>query len=324
MDSESRLRVVVINAHYPNYETEREILSPFRPELAHIDTGGDLERLIEAVKNADAVLTRETLIPREAIEAMERCKVIVRYGVGVDNIDLVAARQRRIYVANVPSYGSDEVADHAVALLMAVARRIVTRDKDVRNGAWGIGAKEKIYSFRDRTLGIVGYGRIGRAFHRKVSGLGFYRVLVYDPFVAEKDGSYELVDMETLCSQSDVISLHAPLTTENRHLIDEAELEAMKPNAILINTSRGGLVNDGALVKVLKEKKIFGAGIDVFESEPPGRTHPIFNLKNVIVTDHTGWYSEESLQDLQRKAAQEVARVFSEKQPLSWVNDWED
>ena len=324
MDSESRLRVVVINAHYPNYETEREILSPFRPELVHIDTGGNLERLIEVVQNADAVLTRETLIPREAIEVMEQCRVIVRYGVGVDNIDLSAARQRRIYVANIPSYGSDEVADHAVALLMAVARRIVTRDKDVRNGAWGIGAKEPVYSFGGRTVGVVGYGRIGRAFQRKVSGLGFDRVLVYDPLVSEVAETCELVNLETLCSQSDVISLHAPLTKENRHLIDEAELAIMKTNAILINTSRGGLVNDEALAKVLKEEKIFGAGIDVFEHEPPAKTHLFFNLKNIIVTDHTGWYSEESLRDLQTKAAQEVLRVFSGNRPHSWVNSWED
>ncbi len=324
MVNDSLLRVVIINAHYPNYEAEREILSPFRFELEHFDTKGDLVKTAKAVKNADAVMIRETPIGEEVISAMERCKIIVRYGVGVDNIDLDAARKRRIYVANVPAYGSDQVADHALALLMAVARRIVTRDRYVRNGAWGIGAKERIYAFGGRTVGIVGYGKIGRAFHRKVSGLGFARTLVYDPYIAEPEPGIEFADLDTLCSQADVISIHAPLSADNHHLINRARLSLMKSNAILINTSRGGLVDELELAEVLRKGEIFGAGVDVFEKEPPEPNHPLFALESAIVTDHTGWYSEESLRDLQKKAAREVARVFSGERPNSWVNSWGD
>lgn len=317
------MRVVIINAHYPNYETEREILSPFGATVEHVDAGADPEWIAAAARDADAVMTRETRIPAGCIQGMTKCKVIVRYGVGVDNIDLAAARERGICVANVPDYGSDEVAAHALALMMAVSRRVVQRDKAVRNGAWGIGAKEQIFSLRGRTLGIVGFGRIGRSFRNQASGLGFARTLVCDPFAKPEPG-IEVVDLDTLCRESDVISLHAPMNKQNYHLINEDRLALMKPNTILVNTSRGGLVDEQALYAALKSGLIFGAGIDVFEQEPPGTAHPFFELDNAIVTDHTGWYSEESLEDLQRKAAQEVARVFSGERPRSWVNRWED
>ncbi|MFZ5816612.1 MAG: C-terminal binding protein [Bacillota bacterium] len=324
MASISRYRIVMINAHYPHYEAEREILAPLGAELAHIATGGDSARVIEAVREADAVLVRETPLPAGAIAAMSRCRVIVRYGVGVDNIDLAAARERRIFVANVPDYGSEEVSDHALALLMAVSRRIVTRDRAVRGGAWGVGPREPVYGFRGRTLGIIGYGRIGRAFHRKAAPLGFGRTLVHDPYLAAAPEGVEPVGLERLCRESDVISIHSPRTAENYHLISAPQIALMKPNAILVNTGRGGLIDEEALAAALAEGRIFGAGLDVFESEPPDTTHPLFGLSNVILTDHTGWYSEECLYDLQTKAAQEVARVLTGERPRSWVNRWED
>jgi D-3-phosphoglycerate dehydrogenase / 2-oxoglutarate reductase len=319
----SQLKVVVINADYPHYEIEKDILNPFSINLLAVNTNSDAE-LIDAIQDADAVLVRETVLNKKIISAMESCTVIVRYGVGVDNIDLDAAREKGIYVANVPDYGSEEVADQALALLMSVSRRIVTRDRDVRNGKWSIGAKEPIHSFNGKTLGIVGFGRIGRTFHRKVSGLGFGKVLVYDPFLKDEESGITKADIETLCLESDVISIHSPLTKDNYHLINAEMLSLMKSSAILINTSRGGLIDEEALSKALEKHMIFGAGLDVFETEPADLSSPLFQLNNIVVTDHTGWYSEESLQDLQRKAAQEVARVFSGDKPISWVNCWED
>lgn len=316
--------MVILDAHYPHYEAEREILAPFGAELVHVETGGDPARVVAAVRDADAVMVRETPLPAQAVQAMSRCRVIVRYGVGVDHIDLAAARERRIFVANVPDYGSEEVADHALALLLAVARRVVQRDRDVRRGEWGIGPRQPIYSFRGRTLGIIGYGRIGRAFHRKAAPLGFARTLVCDPVLAEAPPGVELVGLDTLCREADVISLHTPLTQATRGLFDATRIALMKANAILVNTARGGLVDEQALVAALREGRIFGAGIDVYASEPPAPDHPLFGLDNVVVTDHTAWYSEEALADLQTKAAQEVARVFSGERPRSWVNRWED
>ncbi|HYF80415.1 MAG TPA: C-terminal binding protein [Symbiobacteriaceae bacterium] len=321
----SPLRVVILNANYPHYEAERDVLAPFGAvEIEHVDTHGSPEQVVLAVRDADAVMVRETPIPAAAIAAMTRCKVIVRYGVGVDNIDLAAARERKIVVANVPDYGSEEVSDHAFALLMSVARRITQRDKAVRQGAWGVGAKEKIYSMRGRTLGIVGYGRIGRAFHRKAAALGFGRTLVYDPFVTQSEPGMEAVDLDTLCREADVISLHTPLNRENYHLISADRFALMKQETILINTARGGIVDEAALVAALASGKLFGAGIDVFEKEPLDLNHPLLGFANVVLTDHTGWYSEECVTDLQTKAAQEVARVWGGNRPRSWVNRWED
>lgn len=317
------LHVVILNAYYPHYEVEKSVLAPFDAEISHVVTGNDLSKSIEAVRFADAILTRETELPRQLIDELENCKVIVRYGVGVDNIDLKAAAARKIYVANVNDYGTETVAEHALALMFAAARRIVTRDADVRRGIWNVGAAEPVYSFVGKTAGVVGCGKIGRAFLHKISALGFGKVLVYDPYANQCEGA-EMAGLDMLFAQSDIISLHMPLTDETRQIIGEKLISGMKPNAILINTSRGGLIDEKYLVKALQENRIAGAGIDVFETEPPSLAHPYFTLKNVVVSDHTGWYSVESLELLQRKAAEEVARVFSNRQPLSWVNHWKE
>ena len=314
-------KVVLINVNYPNYEVEKRILSPLDAEVIHVVTRDDLNASIEAARFADAVMTRETLLPKAFIEALQQCKVIVRYGVGVDNIDLETARKRGIYVANVNDYGTEAVSDHAIALMYGVARRIVQRDQDVRRGLWDIGAKEPLCSFYGKTLGVAGCGKIGRTVIRKCSCLGFSNVLGYDPYVEHIDG-VRMTDMTTLIENADVISLHMPLTPESKHMINKETLKKMKPNAILINTSRGSLVNQEDLAEALRQNKIFGAGIDVFEQEPPARDNPLFSLKNVIVTDHTSWYSVESLEKLQYKAAMEVARVLKGEKPESWVNRW--
>lgn len=324
MAGTAHLRVVIINAQYPHYEVEKAALTPFGADIEDVNTHGDPARVIEAVRDADAVMVRETPITAEAIAAMTRCKVIVRYGVGVDNIDLAAARERRIYVANVPDYGSEEVSDHALALLMSVARRVTQRDRDVRKGVWGVGPRQPIYSLRGRTLGVVGFGRIGRAFHRKASALGFARTLVFDPYVKTAEPGIELVDIDELCREADVISLHTPLTQETRHLINRDRFSLMKPGVILVNTARGGIVDEQALVDALRSGRVSGAGLDVFEQEPLPLDHPLLAFDNVVVTDHTGWYSEESVTELQTKATQEVVRVFRGERPRSWVNRWED
>ena len=324
MSASPQPRVIVVEPGYEDYEAEREILAPFKAEVVPIAGRGDADFIAQAVRDADAVLVREAPVTAQAIEGMSRCRVIVRYGVGVDNIDLEAARRRRIYVANVPDYGAEEVAVQAVALLLSVARRTVTRDRDVRGGAWNVGQREKMYRISGRVLGLVGYGRIAREFHQRMQGLGIGRTLVFDPYLdpASAEG-FELVELATLCREADFISLHAPLTDATRHLIDETMFALMKRTAILVNTSRGPLVDEAALVRALRDGRIFGAGVDVFETEPPAPDHPLFSLHNAVVSDHTGWYSEESVNELQVKGAQEIARVFSGEKPVSWVNSWE-
>lgn len=312
-------KVAIINAYYPDYENEKRILAPFNAEVTHTVTGDDLEKTIAAARDADAVMTRETKLPREFMESLDHCQVIVRYGVGVDNIDLDAARECGIEVANVGNYGTDVVAEHAVALMFAAARRIVTRDADVRAGKWDIGAAEPLISFTGKTLGVIGCGAIGRAFIKKVSGLGFGQVLGYDPYIKSVDGVV-MSDLDTIFKNADVISLHMPLTPETRHMVNADRFAQMKNSAIIINDARGGLIDETALVTALKTGQIFAAGIDVFEQEPPEISDELFSLKNVVVSDHTGWYAVESLARLQSMAAEEIARVFSGEEPKSWVN----
>jgi len=316
------IKVLIVDVNYPNYEEEARVLASFSPSIIHLKANGDSSVIRASAKDADAIMVREAHLDGETINGLEKCKVIVRYGVGVDNIDLEAAKARRIVVANVPVYGKEEVADHALALLLAVSRRIVSRDAAVRRGAWGISYREPIYSFHGKTLGLVGLGRIGTAFLKKAMTLNFAKALIYDPFLKTVPKGAELVPLEVVMAESDVVSIHAPLTQNNKNLIDATAIHSMKKGAIIINTSRGGLVDEKALAEALENGKLFGAGIDVYEKEPPDINCKLFKLNNVILTDHTGWYSEESMHDLQAKAADEVLRVLSGKEPRSWVNRW--
>jgi D-3-phosphoglycerate dehydrogenase / 2-oxoglutarate reductase len=315
------VRAVVVDSGYDGYDAERAILAPFGAEVVLRPCDGDAEKVVEAVRDADAVLVRESPVGRAAIDAMTRCRAIVRYGIGVDNIDQAAARDRRIYVANVPDYGAEEVSDQALALLLGVVRRVASRDRAVRAGAWNVSRAEKMYRVAGRTLGLVGYGRIARTFERKMRGMGVADVLVYDPFAADL-GAARAVALDTLCREADYISVHAPLTPETRHILGAPQFAVMKPTAIVVNTARGPLVDEVALVAALQARRILGAGIDVYEQEPPRREHPLFALDNVVLSDHTGWYSEESVNELQTKAAQEIARVFRGEPPLHWLNRW--
>jgi D-3-phosphoglycerate dehydrogenase / 2-oxoglutarate reductase len=313
--------VYVIGPGYRDYATEAAILAPFGVEAIDAVAPDDPD-FSAALARADAVLVREAKIDRSVIERLTRCKVITRYGIGVDNVDLEAARERRIYVANTPGYGIEEVSTHALALLLAVARRVPSRDRAVRAGGWSSGQDQLMHSLAGRTVGLVGYGRIARAFRKKLAPFAPKRTLVVDPYLAEDPPGVERVDIATLCAESDLISLHAPLTSETRHVIGAAELARMQPTTILVNTARGGLIEEAALVDALRSGRIFGAGLDVFEQEPPPTDHPLWTLDNVVLTDHTAWYSEASVRELQTRASQEVARVFSGQPPSSWVNRW--
>lgn len=317
----TRLRVVVVDDGYAHYDTERRILGEVGADLELIPCHASADRVAAAVVEADGVLVRESPITAAAINGMRRCKVIVRYGIGVDNIDREAASERQIYVANVPDYGIEEVSDQALALVMAVARRVVTRDRDVRAGAWNIGPAQKMYRLAGKTLGLIGYGRIAQALARKLRGVGMSRFMVYDPF-ATLPPDVEAASVDDICRHADVLSLHAPLTPDTRHILNWSRLALMKPTAIIVNTGRGPLIDEVALADALEQERIFGAGLDVFEEEPLRRDNRLLSLDSVVVSDHTGWYSEESVQDLQRKAAEEIARVFTGTPPRHWLNRW--
>jgi D-3-phosphoglycerate dehydrogenase len=318
-------RVVAIDDGYAAYDQEERLLSEVGARFELRPCRRDLEATLAAVRDASVVLVRESPVPRAAIEAMKSDgsagRAVIRYGIGVDNIDQRAASERRIMVCNVPDYGSDEVATQAVALALAVVRRIRLHDAEVRSGRWSTGVLQPMVRLRGRTLGLIGYGRIARLTHRMLAGFGFARVLVADPH-AELPAAVKLASIDEICREADLISLHAPLTPDTRHLIDRRRLALMRPTAIVVNTARGGLIDLDALAQALAARRVLGAGLDVFEHEPPDPAHPIFALDNVVVTNHIGWYSEESMRDVQRKAAEEAVRVLRGERPLHWLNPW--
>lgn len=317
--------VAILEPGYADYETERAALAPFGAWVMPVAAGDDIATAV-AGKNVVAALVRERRVDSRVLGACPALKVVLRYGVGVDNVDLDLARERRIFVANIPDYGAEqEVSDHAVALYLAVSRRIVTRDDEVRRGIWNIGQAQPMPGHRSATLGLIGFGKIARAACRKFKALGFRRMLASDPALQGEDArnaGVEIADVDTLCREADTVSLHAPLTETTRHILDDRRIRLMKPSAILINVSRGGLLDEAALAEALRAGRLFGAGIDVFETEPPRRDNPLLSCPNTVLSDHVGWYSEASVRDLQSKAAAEVARVLSGKPPLNWINRW--
>lgn len=322
----AKYTAVVVNLGYESYRIEQDILRTVDTKLVVVPKDCQSEEeVIVAAGGADAILVREAPVRAKAIQALDRCKIIARYGVGVDNIDLNAARDRRIYVANVPGYGTEEVSDHAVCLLLACIRDLLGRDGNLRQGKFETDIQDPIFRSTGKVLGLIGYGQIGQAFHRKWKGFLPRRVLVLDPLVERRvieENGGEPADMDTLVSESDYISLHAPLTPETRHLIGERTLRMMKPTAILVNTARGELIDEAALVRALQDRWIMAAGLDVFEREPLKADHPLLGLPNVVLTGHVGWYSKDAVVELQTRAAEEIRRVFSGQAPKCWVNRW--
>jgi D-3-phosphoglycerate dehydrogenase len=316
------LKVVITDLGYASYQPEKDELAAVGADLV-LEQCSSEDEVGRACEDADGVITRLAPVGPKAISMMHRCRVISRYGVGVDNVSIPAATAKRIVVANVRDYCNEEVSDHALALLLACIRRVSSRDRQVRAGIWDVGARGPIYRIAGKTLGLIGYGAIARTLQRKASGFGLAEVLAYDAFIlAEqvRQNGATPVGLEELLARSDYVSVHVPLNDSTRHMIGSRQLKAMKPTAILINTSRGPVVDSQALYEALKNGWIASAGLDVHENEPPGKDYALFGLDNVVLTDHAGWYSEESQLLLQRTAARNVALVLSGKPPLYCVN----
>jgi len=312
---------------YSDHSVEAAILEPLGAEVRVLRCAGDRAKLLTLLDGVDVLMVRDIpLVDAEVITRLPENGGIVRYGVGVDNIDLEAAKQRGIKVANVPDYGADiEVADHAAALTLALVRRVVTRDAQVRCGQWNIGQREPIYRIAGATLGLVGFGKIARSYLQRMRGFDIGEVLVFDPYISDEFAAQFKVrraSFEEICAQARIISLHAPATAETRNMVNARTLALMNEKTVLVNTSRGGLVDTAALADALKAGKIFGAALDVLDQEPMAADCPLRDLKNVILTDHTGWYSEASVQSIREKAAQAAAEILTTGTPTNWVNKW--
>lgn len=310
--------VAVVGTRFGDLAIEENILRPTGSRLV-AGPGNDASSIIEICRGASGVLAGAIgpQFTAEVISSLDSCQVIARYGVGFDNIDIGAAKRKGICVTNVPDYCVDEVSDHAMAFILNFARKLDTGVSEAKKGDWSIGPLRPIYSLRRSVLGIVGIGRIGSALARKARAFGM-KIAALDPIA--QDASFrriraEKVSLDDLLRVSDYLSLHAPLTSETRGMIGKDQLERMKPEAVIVNVARGGLIDEEALAAALSAKRIRGAGLDVLADEPPPTGHPLFALPNCLITPHKAWYSVSAQEKLRRRAASEVLRVLRGWEP---------
>ena len=305
-------RVVVTDWNFPNLDLEREVLADLAVRFESYQCR-DEDELIEAAAGADALLVQFAPITDRVIAALPGCRVIVRYGVGVDNIDLEAAARYGVPVAYVPDYCLEEVADHTTALMLSLLRRLPAFDSSVRDNVWNAaGVGGALLALGEVTVGLIGLGRIGSAVVERLRPFGC-RLLVHDPFIDPRQAQQlgvELVDLASLFASADAISLHMPLSAASYHLIDAASLAQLKPSAVIVNTARGGLIDAEALATALQEGRIGGAALDVFEQEPLPDDSPLRSCPNLLLTPHAAWYSARSMGRLQQLAAEEVGRAL--------------
>lgn len=318
----AKFTVVVTDDRYGAYAEEKAVLAEVGAELVVRDFKGE-DEAIAGLAAADGALVNLFPVTARIIAALGRCRVLSRYGVGFDNVDVAAATAKGIWVARVPDYSIEDVSDQALALLLACVRGVAYKDRAVRAGRWNVHKEVPTRRIAGRTLGLVGYGAIARCLHRKTAGFNLARTLVYDPYVkpeAIRAAGAEPADLDRLLLEADYVSVHVPLGPETRGLIGERQLSLMKAAAVLVNTSRGPVVDERALAAALAARRIAGAGLDVFETEPLAADSPLRKLENVVLSDHAGWYSEESVPELKTKAARNVAAVLAGGKPAYPVN----
>ena len=281
------------------------------------------DEVIGRAHDADALIISSTPVTRGVMSALEGLKVVVRTGVGYDVIDVPAATDLGVIVVNVPDIWVREVANHTLALLLAWNRKIITLDRNVHAGKWGGGVPGAwTGSLHGETVGIVGLGNIGSAFARRVAAFET-KLIAHDPYVEDsrfRALGVERVSLEALAERSDYVSVHTLLNAETRHLIGEAFFKRMKPTAILINTSRGPVVDELALTKALKDKRLAGAALDVWEREPVAADNPLLGMDNVIATPHAAYFSSPAVAEVPRRCGEEVARVLTGQRPINVVN----
>ena len=315
-------KVLITDYVWPSTDPERAVLEAGGAEVV-VAPDGNEATLIELARDADAIMTCFAQVTENVVRAAGHCKVIGRFGVGVDNIAVSTATELGIAVTYVPDYCVDEVSDHVMALLHAWNRKIVLFDRSVKERGWGSQPLTmRMMRLRGKTIGIVGFGRIGQAVASKARAFGM-NVLAADPFVdsstVESFGG-SLVELEQLLGESDFVSLHTPLSDQTRNMIGRDELAAMKREAFLINAARGPLIDEEALYSALTNGVIAGAGLDVMVDNVPSQEHPLLALENVIITPHVAFFSQESTLELEQRAAAEVVRVMHGEMPDNLVN----
>ena len=317
----TRKKVLITDYAWKNLSIEQSILGQIAVDLIVAQEGSEAE-LAELASQADGILTCWKPVTRKVIECAPKCQAIGRYGIGLDNIDVQCATTNGIVVTNVPAYCVDEVSEHALALLLACARKICLFDKAAKSGLYDVTTAGPIRRIRGKTLGIVGFGRIGRAVYEKARGFGL-RVVVHDTQIRPESLqglAVQAMSFQQLLRESDYISIHLPLTPDTRHLFNQEAFQKMKRTAFVINTSRGGVIDSQSLLKALNDGWIAGAGLDVLAQEPPAPDDDLVLHPRVVITPHAAFSSEESVKDLEATAAGQMATLLSGRLPPFVVN----
>jgi D-3-phosphoglycerate dehydrogenase len=314
----AKLKVLLTDYAWPELDIERRTLAEAGAELI-VAERTDAASLASLAAEADAIMTNWAKVPEAVIAAAPRCRIVARLGIGLDNIDVGFATRRKILVTNVPDYCLIEVAEHALAMLLALARKVGFYHHQTKSGRYELQAGPALRRIEGQTLGIVGLGNIGRELAEKAAALGLV-VLATSRSPKEPPAGTTMTNLDGLLAQSDYVSLHLPLSDQTRRLIGAAELARMKPTAYLINTARGALVDHAALAAALAEGRLAGAALDVQDPEPPDLDRPPWNDPRVIVTPHAAFVSAESLANLRSRAARQVAVALAGGRPENVVN----
>jgi D-3-phosphoglycerate dehydrogenase len=311
-------QVVITDCDHGSIEEEKKEFGRINAQLILAQVQ-DEKDLIRACREADGLINQYALLTRRVLENLPKCKVISRYGVGVDSVDLRAATDLGIIVANVPDYCIDEVANQTISMIFGLIRKTAFFDQKVKSGQWDFRLGIPIHRTQGKTLGLIGSGRIGLEVGKRIAAFGV-KVIAFDPYLEKAPGGIELKDFDSVLKESDFISIHCPLNDSTRHLIGELAFGKMEKKPIVINTSRGPIIDEEALIQALKKGLISGAGLDVLEKEPPESQNPLLKMDNVVLSPHVSFYSVESISELKRRTAKNVADVLLGKWPSSVVN----
>jgi D-3-phosphoglycerate dehydrogenase len=309
--------IAVTDSVFPSLDPAMKALARVDPEMRMSKSTG-ADDILAVARDADAILVTYAKLPAELLAQLTRCKAIGRFGLGVDNIDVPAAAARGIVVTYVPDYCMQEVSDHAMALILALARKVPLSNKLVQTGRWEMPAVAPLRRLEGQVLGLIGFGNIPRAVAPKAKAFGL-KVVAYDPYASKEvfaAAGVESVSFDDLLARSDFISVHAPLMPATRGLVDAAAFSKMKKGALIVNTARGPLIDEAALVAALDSGHLGGAALDVVTTEPLAKDSPLIGRDNVVLTPHTAFYSVEALEELQTKCASDVARVLSGEKPV--------
>jgi len=304
-----KLKVVISDCDHGTVEVEKKVFEQAGFDWELLDCKTE-DEVIENCAGAAGILSQYALIKARAIDSLPELKVLSRYGVGVDNLDVEAASSAGVAVCNVPDYCQDDVSTHAFALLLDLVRKVSRLAVDTASGGWDFRLAGSVPRTAGKTLGLLGLGAIGRIVSRKALGFNM-KVIAYDPYVKSTEMDVRLVGLDELLRESDFLSIHAPLSPETEKIINAESLSKMKDGAYLVNTSRGALVDEKALADALKRGKLAGAGLDVLTLEPPEKENPLLGLDNIVITPHISFFSDESFYELKEKAARNMVEVIT-------------